>query len=143
LGNSFHNGLSANGDGLVARVRASEHGVIRKSIRVYPLAQASHAPRPVSAGHLVEQGAILRTSSAAIARHQAPAPLRRLAFALMPTQSPAPGFRLVFGKDVPPLVGIHTKVGRPGAPRRTPVLMGWTPPPARPPARWILPKSSP
>ncbi len=94
LGNSLHNGLSASGDGMAARIAVGKKGVDLDSLAVFPLASASRFPRPLAGKEIPPALAVLRASSTAIALRPLPKGLKRVEFAFMPIKSPASGFAL-------------------------------------------------
>ncbi len=94
LGNSLHNGLSAGGDGMAARVAVGKKGVDLDSLAVFPLASASRFPRPLAAKEAPSALAVLRASSTVIALRPLPKGLKRVAFAFTPIKAPVAGFAL-------------------------------------------------
>ncbi len=94
LGNSLHNGLSVNGDGLAARVSVSKDGVDVDSLAAFPLADASHYPTPVGQAGLKLAAAILKASSTAVALRPLPPGLKRVPFVLTTVTEPALGLQL-------------------------------------------------
>lgn len=139
LGNGLHNGLSVNGDGLVARVAVDRRGVLPASLAVYPLARPALRPRVLRAAELKEVASILRDSSAAVALRALPGGITRVPFALESVSEPAAGLKLVVGRDEPtpkPALRPSSKASRrarfgaAGIASSRPAAR-WIPPPAR------------
>lgn len=96
LGNFLHNGLSAKGDGMMARVAVTKSGgVDADSVAAYPLANSSTSPGPVAKTSLRSMLTMFRDSNAAIALKALPAGLKRVPFTLSEIDDVAPGFRAV------------------------------------------------
>lgn len=95
LGNFLHPGLSARGDGMLARVLVSKDGLDAYSASVFPLANATVEPRPIVWRALRSHARQLRDSSAAAATRPLPRLLDRIGFRLKEVHAPAPGFLAV------------------------------------------------
>lgn len=94
LGNGLHNGLSAAGDGMVAKMLLSKQGLDPTSVTVFPLADDATALQPISADLLGRYVQIFRASSNALSPASKPGKITQRTFKMYRLADPAPGLAI-------------------------------------------------
>lgn len=94
LGNGLHNGLSMNGDGMVAKIFAGKSGINPERMSLYPLKFASFNPRPFKAHEVAAAVAEIEKSNKLIPRVRRTQP-QRLPIRFEQIRDPALGVKIV------------------------------------------------